>query len=176
MKSKKYCRGCNLVSKTGLFVTIVVWVLLAAPMVSAFTVPFPGDGDTHIKSDGSPEVWLAYCDNAWHQCNTTHNDGDDVYVTMTIDWADDRSWPAAERRHNFTMIATYGATGCGDGTSESTYGGGGGGSDLLNCTVPDVAVYTYMYVYYNASIYDPNANQVLGWLEGTSPFYFVPKP
>ena len=38
----------------------------------------------------------------------------------------------------------------------------------------NVGVYTYVSVLYNASIYNPSAGQLLGYLEGSSLFYFVP--
>jgi hypothetical protein len=162
-------------SSTGLFVTFVVLTLLA-PMVSAITTPTPGDGDTAIESDGSPEIWLADCptESPPYDCDTTHDDDTDVYVTMTADWVDNlRGYPAANREHRYHMKAMYSGTDYHYWYNVTT-DGDDSGNHLLYRTVPNVGVNTYMSVYYNASIYNPYTGQPLGYLEGTSLFYFVP--
>lgn len=173
MNERRYCVRRSLMSSTGLFVTFVVLTLLA-PMVSAITTPFPGDGDTAIQSDGSPEVWLAYCftETPPHQCNVAHEDDTSVYVTMTADWLDLRYYPSPGREHRYHMKATYAGTEYPYWYNVTT-NGDVSGNHLLYRTVPNVGVNTYMSVYYNASIYNPYTGQPLGYLEGTSLFYFV---
>jgi len=151
-------------SSTSLFVTLVVWVLLA-PMVSATTTLLAGDGDTDIQYDYTCGVALAISGG-----DISHVDYDSVYVHMNAGWWDWRSSPADTRVNSYWVKATYSATEYKGWWNHSTTGNEQDSHDF-GPTVPSVRVDTWMSVVYNVSVYANQAIQCT--LEQSTSFHFV---